>query len=352
MGRLETPDETAARIAAYDFPRELADSVPREPWITTRADQRGAGPRVRPRPLPAPRRDGARHGSPAGRRTRTAWRAARRTGCTFPFDYDRRHAATVVANLRLGAKLSLSATARLGTGFPRTPVDRLRVHGVPDAADRDRDGNREELVPERDAEGRLVYTTDLGGLAKLNSARLPHYERLDLRLTWMPRGPQGRVTALPGRHQRPQPQERGHARFASGVRPHVRPAATGRGTLGVAALPPIVRGACEPVLVRGTAGVLFDEPSLARTPYGRTRPRFFSRRRDLSGGRLRQEWPAASSRTAGLRGEALDPRSMLSRRFALPAPQVVDVERQAPDRVDRHQHRRAAVSRRHGRVMG
>jgi hypothetical protein len=194
VGRLETPDETAARIAAYDFPLELADSVPRGPWITTVPTNGGEG-RAYGLDLYV-RRAATTHTRLAGWASYTYGVARREAyGLRFPFDYDRRHAATVVADLRLGAKLSLSATARLGTGFPRTPVERLRVHGVPDAADLDRDGNREELVPERDPEGRLVFTTDLGGLAKLNSARLPHYERLDLRLTWMPRGPQGRVTA-------------------------------------------------------------------------------------------------------------------------------------------------------------
>ena len=59
-------------------------------------------------------------------------------------------------------------------------------------ADLDGDGNLTELVPERDATGLLVYTTDLGGVSNLESARLPAFFRLDLRLTFRPKGPAGR----------------------------------------------------------------------------------------------------------------------------------------------------------------
>jgi outer membrane receptor protein involved in Fe transport len=48
------------------------------------------------------------------------------------------------------------------------------------------------LVPALDAEGRYVYETDSGDVANLNSARLPAFFRLDLRLSWKPRGDGGR----------------------------------------------------------------------------------------------------------------------------------------------------------------
>jgi len=193
IGRLETPEETAARIAAYDFPAELADGVPREPWITTfpTNDGRGSG-RGFDLYLARPARSAATrlHGWASytyGVAEREAY------GRTLPFDYDRRHAASLVASLRLSSKLVLATTARFASGFPRTPVRGLRVAAVADRGDADGDGNRDELVPERDREGRLVYTTDLGGVADLNSARLPHYARVDTRLTWTPGGPGGRV---------------------------------------------------------------------------------------------------------------------------------------------------------------
>jgi hypothetical protein len=60
----------------------------------------------------------------------------------------------------------------------------LRVAATQDLADSDGDGNRAELVPDRDAGGNLVWTTDLGGVANLNTARLPLFARLDARLTF------------------------------------------------------------------------------------------------------------------------------------------------------------------------
>jgi hypothetical protein len=55
-----------------------------------------------------------------------------------------------------------------------------------------RDGDRTELVPERDAQGRLVYAVDPGGAGTLNTARLPLYARLDARLAFRPARADGR----------------------------------------------------------------------------------------------------------------------------------------------------------------
>jgi hypothetical protein len=48
------------------------------------------------------------------------------------------------------------------------------------------------LVPAVDPEGAYVYETDLGDVSNLNTARLPAYARLDLRLNWLPGGSTGR----------------------------------------------------------------------------------------------------------------------------------------------------------------
>jgi hypothetical protein len=48
-------------------------------------------------------------------------------------------------------------------------------------------------VPERDAAGLLVYTPTLGGVENINAARLPMYARVDMRLTFQPKGPHGRL---------------------------------------------------------------------------------------------------------------------------------------------------------------
>ena len=105
-------------------------------------------------------------------------------GRSRPFDYDRPHAASVVASWHFSPKWVVAATARAFSGFPRTPVLGLRV-----AAQETADGR---LVPALDAEGRYVYETDSGDVSNLDSARLPAFLRLDLRLSWKPRGDAGR----------------------------------------------------------------------------------------------------------------------------------------------------------------
>jgi hypothetical protein len=115
-----------------------------------------------------------------GRANRTAY------GVTHPFDYDRRHALSIVANFRIGPRLDLSATGRWATGLPRTPIRGVQLALAVDAGDVDNDGNREERVPQRDALGDPVFQPDLGDVASINSARLPHFARLDARLNYRP----------------------------------------------------------------------------------------------------------------------------------------------------------------------
>lgn len=75
-------------------------------------------------------------------------------------------------------------------GFPRTAPLGLRVAGTADVTDADGDGIVTEIVPERDADGRLVYTADFGGIENLPRGRLPFFARVDARVTWRP--PSGR----------------------------------------------------------------------------------------------------------------------------------------------------------------
>lgn len=183
VGRLETEAETEARVARYDFPAALAASVPTEARITSepvngaRGQAWGVEVLLQKRAAPGARLSGW---------ASYAYARARRDeyGLTRPFEYDRPHAATLVGAWRLGAKWDLAATLRAYTGFPRTPVLGLRV-----AADETPDGR---FVPALDAEGRYVYETTLGGVGNLGSARLPAFVRLDLRLSWRPRGAAGR----------------------------------------------------------------------------------------------------------------------------------------------------------------
>ncbi len=191
-GRLETEAERRARVTSYDFPRELLDQIPSEPQITTTPVNQGAG-----RAYGLDAYVARRASSPDTRVTGWAsytWTLAERDayGRRYPFDYDRRHAFSLVAAWRASRKLDLAVTARAASGFPRTPVAGVRVAAKPDSGDGDGDGNTVELVPERDANGLLVWIEDRGGISDLNSARLPSFARVDARVSFRPRGPAGR----------------------------------------------------------------------------------------------------------------------------------------------------------------
>jgi outer membrane receptor protein involved in Fe transport len=183
VGRLETEEEQLARVARYDFPDELASSIPTDRIITSfpvndaRGRSWGFDLLVQKRPTPGARLTGW---------ASYTWGRAEREeyGRTLPFEYDRRHAASLVGSWRISPKWELGATARAFSGFPRTPVLGLRVAADETAAGR--------LVPALDADGRYVYETTSGGVSNLNTARLPAFFRLDLRLSWKPRGAAGR----------------------------------------------------------------------------------------------------------------------------------------------------------------
>lgn len=190
VGGLETEEERAARVGRYDFPEMYADSVPTEPIVTTRATNDGRG-RAYGFDVYAARN--AADARLAGWVSYTYGRAERTSyGRTYPLEYDRRHAGTFVASWRASERFDVSLTGRFASGFPRTPVLGLRVAATEDEADRDRDGDRTELVPKRDPQRRPFWETDLGGTGNLSSARLPAFARVDLRATWRPRGARGR----------------------------------------------------------------------------------------------------------------------------------------------------------------
>jgi hypothetical protein len=192
IGRLETEQERCARVASYDFPAELTESVPQAAQVTRFPVSAGRGRAygvdiVLGRAASRSRRalDGWISYS-YGLAQREAW------GLRFPFDYDRRHAVTIVASWQARRWLRLAVTERVASGFPRTPEIR-RVSAIDDASDVDGDGNRTELVPRR-ANGALVYETVDASLAQINSTRYPYYARLDARATFTPGGPDGRLT--------------------------------------------------------------------------------------------------------------------------------------------------------------
>lgn len=189
VGRLETEPERCTRVSRYDFPSALIAHVPSAPSITVVPTNGSAG-RAHGFDVMVSRTSGARV---SGWASYTWGRAVREAyGREYPFDYDRRHAFTAVGVFQLNPRWSIATTARVASGFPYTAPRGVRVVGVEDRADADLDGNTEELVPRRDAAGLLVYAPDLGTVADLRNARLPVFARVDLRVTWRPRGAAGR----------------------------------------------------------------------------------------------------------------------------------------------------------------
>jgi len=189
IGRLETEHERRTRVSQYDFPSELLHHVPSAPSITVVPTNSGAG-RAHGFDVMVSRTSGARV---SGWASYTWGRAIREAyGREYPFEYDRRHAFTAVGALQLTPRWSIGTTTRLASGFPYTAPRGVRVVGIEDGGDGDLDNNTEELVPRRDAAGLLVYAPDLGSVADLRNARLPVFARVDLRVTWRPRGTAGR----------------------------------------------------------------------------------------------------------------------------------------------------------------
>jgi TonB-dependent Receptor Plug Domain len=192
VGRLETESERQLRIAQYDFPAELATSIPAAAQITSDPVGSGRG-RAYGLDLYLAKRATSSNTRLTGWASYTLAVADREAyGRNYSFDYDRRHALSLVDNFQVKSWLEIATTLRIVSGFPMTPVLGLRVAATEDVLDQDRDGNRTELVPERDSAGRLTYVIDRGGLANLNSARLPTFARLDLRASFAPKGRSGR----------------------------------------------------------------------------------------------------------------------------------------------------------------
>ena len=182
VGRLETPEQVSARVSAYRFPAELSSSIPATAQVTSAPSNDGSG-RATGFDLYVSRRARSSTDRLTGWASYTFGRAHTNAyGRSYPFDYDRRHAFSAVTSYQLSRLLELAVTARLASGFPRPPALGLRVAGTERL-----DASGATIVePDRDADGRLVYSVDLGSVDNLNSARLPLFARVDTRLTFRP----------------------------------------------------------------------------------------------------------------------------------------------------------------------
>ncbi len=186
LGRLETEPERLARLAEYNFPPELASSLPVDPIITTVPTNDGRGRAYGVDVLLS------RMTAPVNARMRGwvsyTWGKAELDAYdrTYAFAYDRRHAVAAVLSYRVSPKWEFSSTIRWATGFPRTAPVGLRIVGEERTV-----AGRTVIEPKRDL-GYPVYEANFGGVSNLNNARLPHFARTDVRVTWKPRGPRGR----------------------------------------------------------------------------------------------------------------------------------------------------------------
>jgi hypothetical protein len=91
-----------------------------------------------------------------------------------PFAYDRRHTLNATGNLRVGARWTLGASFRFGTGFPHTtPIGYAPVVTGSD-------GDAQILT--HSGTGVVRFKPDFGGPQRRYAARLPAYYRLDLRI--------------------------------------------------------------------------------------------------------------------------------------------------------------------------
>jgi outer membrane receptor protein involved in Fe transport len=190
VGRLETEAERMARVSRYDFPDALQSSVPTAPIITSNPSNGGRGDALGLDLFLLKRPTG-----PTGLYGWLAYTlgdAQHETyGSRFPFDYDRRHALNLVANYRISRKWTLGVTGRWATGFAYTAPIGVRVASTDDPAHDPNNPEPPTLVPATDVGGNLIYAIDLGDTDNLNRGRLPHYARIDTRLTFRPGGATG-----------------------------------------------------------------------------------------------------------------------------------------------------------------
>ncbi|MCH8124977.1 TonB-dependent receptor [candidate division KSB1 bacterium] len=101
----------------------------------------------------------------------------------FPFDFNRKHAVNVVMNRRIGNSLQIGLTWRYGSGFPYTPPSKLSplVGKATNPFDPNEIINFVLTDPET---GFARFIPIFESIDNVNSANLPDYHRLDLRISY------------------------------------------------------------------------------------------------------------------------------------------------------------------------
>jgi hypothetical protein len=185
VGRLETEQERLERVSRYNFPFELRGSIPTAPIITSNPSNDAHG-NAYGFDVYLSKAATSRESRLAGWLSYTWSRGNRDVYArSYAFDYDRRHSLNLVGSYRLTPKWTLALTARIASGFPYTPPLGVRVAAMEDPEDPER------LIPERGAQGLLVYESDFGDTNNLNAGRVPFYARFDMRMSWRPGGDTG-----------------------------------------------------------------------------------------------------------------------------------------------------------------
>jgi len=91
----------------------------------------------------------------------------------------------VVSSFQVNRLLEIATTIRAQSGFPYTPALVVVPAAIQDPAAAAAGVTR--LVPQYDSFGLVIWTPDYGDTKNFNTARLPFYARLDLRVTFRPR---------------------------------------------------------------------------------------------------------------------------------------------------------------------
>ncbi|MFQ5570499.1 MAG: carboxypeptidase-like regulatory domain-containing protein [Rhodothermales bacterium] len=104
----------------------------------------------------------------------------------FPFDYDRRHTLNLTLNRRLGNHFNVGLTWRFGTGFPYTPP--VSMEPLVAVVDDPQTNTTRGAVLTDPATGNVWLVPGFGEVTNINSARLPDYHRLDMRVTYATQG--------------------------------------------------------------------------------------------------------------------------------------------------------------------